>query len=174
MRACSVGTGVLQVCTGDISSSAVTVVEILEVKENRIWVTGLDALHGTPILDIKPYEEHFDFDTPLGLLWEMDPDYRPVDKVGSGWDKGHAIQLEVCIRLTWFRFHAAAPRMPRSLLRGCAAVTLFKFFVVISWSGRFFHYPFAAKNNRKKQEEGLVFTSFSAFFYTGIRPSRLR
>ena len=60
---------------------AVTVVEILEVKGNRIRVTGLDALHGTPILDIKPYEEHFD--TTLGLLWEKDPSYRPVDRMST-------------------------------------------------------------------------------------------
>jgi tRNA (Thr-GGU) A37 N-methylase len=57
---------------------AVILVEILEVKGNQILLTGLDALHWTPILDIKPYEEHFD--TPLGLLWEKDPSYRPVDQ----------------------------------------------------------------------------------------------
>jgi tRNA (adenine37-N6)-methyltransferase len=38
----------------------ITVAEILSVKGNAIRVTGLDALNGTPILDIKPYEEHFD------------------------------------------------------------------------------------------------------------------
>ncbi len=52
-----------------------TVVEILEIKGSRIEVTGLDALNGTPILDIKPYEEHFD--SPLGLQRERDPAYRP-------------------------------------------------------------------------------------------------
>lgn len=52
-----------------------TVVEILEIKGSRIEVTGLDALNGTPILDIKPYEEHFD--SPLGLERERDPEYRP-------------------------------------------------------------------------------------------------
>jgi len=53
----------------------ITVVEVLEVTGNKILVTGLDALHGTPILDIKPYEEHFD--SPLGLQRERDPCYRP-------------------------------------------------------------------------------------------------
>ncbi len=55
----------------------ITVVEILEVCGTRIKVTGLDALHGTPILDIKPYEEHFD--SPPGLQKERDPCYRPKD-----------------------------------------------------------------------------------------------
>lgn len=40
-------------------------------------MTGLDALNGTPILDIKPYEEHFD--SPLGLERERNPMYRPSD-----------------------------------------------------------------------------------------------
>ncbi len=52
-----------------------TVVEIMAIKGSRIEVTGLDALNGTPILDIKPYEEHFD--SPLGLERERDPGYRP-------------------------------------------------------------------------------------------------
>ncbi|VVB71988.1 S-adenosyl-L-methionine-binding protein [uncultured archaeon] len=55
-----------------------TVVEILEIRGNKIKVTGLDALSGTPILDIKPYEEHFD--SPLGLEKERNPDYRPTDR----------------------------------------------------------------------------------------------
>ena len=38
----------------------ITVAEILSAKGNAIRVTGLDALKGTPILDIKPYDEHFD------------------------------------------------------------------------------------------------------------------
>jgi tRNA-Thr(GGU) m(6)t(6)A37 methyltransferase TsaA len=54
-----------------------TVVEILAIKGIRIEVTGLDALNGTPILDIKPYEEHFD--SPLGLQRERDPGYSPSD-----------------------------------------------------------------------------------------------
>jgi tRNA-Thr(GGU) m(6)t(6)A37 methyltransferase TsaA len=59
-----------------------TVVELLEIRGNRIRVTGLDALSGTPILDIKPYEEHFD--SPLGLERERDPDYRPIDQRSAG------------------------------------------------------------------------------------------
>jgi tRNA-Thr(GGU) m(6)t(6)A37 methyltransferase TsaA len=52
-----------------------TVVELLSIERSRITVTGLDALDGTPILDIKPYMEHFD--SPQGLQRERDPNYRP-------------------------------------------------------------------------------------------------
>ena len=55
----------------------ITVVEILSVEGNRIRVTGLDALNKTPILDIKPYEEHFD--SPVGIERERDPEYKPKD-----------------------------------------------------------------------------------------------
>jgi len=55
----------------------VTVAEILSVDGNKIRVTGLDALNGTPILDIKPYEEHFD--SPEGIKRERDSEYSPSD-----------------------------------------------------------------------------------------------
>jgi len=32
-----------------------TLVELLERKENILVVKGLDALHGTPVLDVKPF-----------------------------------------------------------------------------------------------------------------------
>ena len=32
----------------------VTVVEIVEINENTVTVTGLDAFNGTPVLDLKP------------------------------------------------------------------------------------------------------------------------
>ncbi len=54
-----------------------TVVELLRVEENQLAVTGLDALDGSPILDIKPYEEHFD--SPDGVERERDPGYKPQD-----------------------------------------------------------------------------------------------
>jgi formylmethanofuran dehydrogenase subunit E len=55
----------------------ITVAEILSVKGNVIRVTGLDALNGTPILDIKPYEVHFD--SHAGIKMEQDPSFKPVD-----------------------------------------------------------------------------------------------
>jgi tRNA-Thr(GGU) m(6)t(6)A37 methyltransferase TsaA len=53
----------------------ITVAEILTIEGNKIRVTGLDALNGTPIHDIKPYEEHFD--SPVGIEREKDPSYKP-------------------------------------------------------------------------------------------------
>jgi len=52
-------------------------VEVLNVEGRKITVTGLDALDGSPILDIKPYEEHFD--SPGGVEAERDPGYTPKD-----------------------------------------------------------------------------------------------
>ncbi|HXV20506.1 MAG TPA: tRNA (N6-threonylcarbamoyladenosine(37)-N6)-methyltransferase TrmO [Desulfuromonadales bacterium] len=37
-----------------------SVVELLEVRGNRLTVRGIDVLDGTPLLDIKPYAEAFD------------------------------------------------------------------------------------------------------------------
>lgn len=37
-----------------------TVVEVLQIRGSQIRVKRLDALDGTPILDIKPYEKLFD------------------------------------------------------------------------------------------------------------------
>jgi tRNA-Thr(GGU) m(6)t(6)A37 methyltransferase TsaA len=53
----------------------ITVAEIITIEGNKIRVTGLDALNGTPILDIKPYEEHFD--SPVGIEKEREPSYKP-------------------------------------------------------------------------------------------------
>jgi tRNA (Thr-GGU) A37 N-methylase len=58
----------------------ITVAEILSLKGNLIRVTGLDALNGTQILDIKPYEEHFD--THVGIEKERDPSFKPIDHLG--------------------------------------------------------------------------------------------
>jgi len=53
----------------------ITLVELLGLEGSRIKVTGLDTLDGTPILDIKPYMEHFD--SPQCLQKERDPSYGP-------------------------------------------------------------------------------------------------
>ncbi|MEM1638967.1 MAG: tRNA (N6-threonylcarbamoyladenosine(37)-N6)-methyltransferase TrmO [Desulfurococcaceae archaeon] len=34
---------------------AITILEITNLKENKIYVKGLDLFNGTPVLDIKPY-----------------------------------------------------------------------------------------------------------------------
>jgi len=38
----------------------VTAVEVLGVKNNRLMVRGLDAIDGTPVLDVKPYFPIYD------------------------------------------------------------------------------------------------------------------
>lgn len=38
----------------------VTAVPLLKVKGNVITVKGLDAIDGTPVIDVKPYLPHFD------------------------------------------------------------------------------------------------------------------
>jgi tRNA-Thr(GGU) m(6)t(6)A37 methyltransferase TsaA len=38
----------------------ITTVRIVAVKEEYLEVQGLDAIHGTPVLDIKPYYPHYD------------------------------------------------------------------------------------------------------------------
>jgi len=38
----------------------ISIVELLEIRENRLTVRGIDVLDGTPLLDIKPYVEAFD------------------------------------------------------------------------------------------------------------------
>ena len=38
----------------------VTAVRVLAVGEDRVRVRGLDAIHGTPVLDLKPYVPDFD------------------------------------------------------------------------------------------------------------------
>ena len=34
-----------------------TLVELVKREENALWVRGLDAYDGTPVLDIKPYPD---------------------------------------------------------------------------------------------------------------------
>lgn len=41
---------------------ALTLVKIRKIERNRITVEGLEALDGTPVLDMKPYSK--DIDTP--------------------------------------------------------------------------------------------------------------
>lgn len=42
------------------NSIGVTTVKILSVQQNAVRVQGLDAINGTPVLDIKPYYPHYD------------------------------------------------------------------------------------------------------------------
>lgn len=50
--------GVFSICSPRRPNPiGLSVVEVLEVEENKIQVKGVDMLDGTPILDIKPYIE---------------------------------------------------------------------------------------------------------------------
>jgi tRNA-Thr(GGU) m(6)t(6)A37 methyltransferase TsaA len=42
------------------NSIGLSVVELVDVKENIVTIKGVDILDGTPLLDIKPYIENFD------------------------------------------------------------------------------------------------------------------
>jgi tRNA-Thr(GGU) m(6)t(6)A37 methyltransferase TsaA len=46
-----------------------TVVELLEHKENILKVRGIDMLDGTPLLDIKPYVPTFDRKNDVRIGW---------------------------------------------------------------------------------------------------------
>ena len=48
----------------------VSIVKLLEVKGNRVSVQGLDAIDGTPVLDLRPYvESYYHVDAPAGPAW---------------------------------------------------------------------------------------------------------
>jgi tRNA-Thr(GGU) m(6)t(6)A37 methyltransferase TsaA len=48
--------GVFSICSPNRPNPiGLSVVEVLEVEENILWVKGLDMYDGTPILDIKPH-----------------------------------------------------------------------------------------------------------------------
>ncbi len=50
---------------------AVTVCELKEREENELYVKGLDALNGTPIIDIKSYSSKYAIDNPAYPDWVL-------------------------------------------------------------------------------------------------------
>jgi tRNA-Thr(GGU) m(6)t(6)A37 methyltransferase TsaA len=49
---------------------ALRLVELISVEGKRVRVRGLDAIDGSPVLDIKPYVQHFDRpDNPKEAEW---------------------------------------------------------------------------------------------------------
>ena len=60
------------------NSIGLSVVEIVDVKDNIVTIKGVDIVDGTPLLDIKPYIEHFD---------------RIEGKVKSGWMQSSADEV---------------------------------------------------------------------------------
>jgi formylmethanofuran dehydrogenase subunit E len=51
---------------------AIDIVELLEVKGNRITVRGMDALDGSILLDIKPYSAEMDSLPEARIAWQAD------------------------------------------------------------------------------------------------------
>ncbi|MGE0485388.1 MAG: tRNA (N6-threonylcarbamoyladenosine(37)-N6)-methyltransferase TrmO [Gammaproteobacteria bacterium] len=55
------------------------VVELLEVHGNRLRVRCLDAYDGTPVIDLKPYDDYDRVETPRVPAWFSARARRPVD-----------------------------------------------------------------------------------------------
>ena len=49
------------------NSIGITAVKLLSVEENIIKVQGLDAIDGTPVLDIKPYYPQYDLKADVSV-----------------------------------------------------------------------------------------------------------
>jgi len=61
------------------NSIGLSVVELVDVKDNVVTIKGVDILDGTPLIDIKPYIENFD---------------KVEGEVKSGWMKSSAKEVE--------------------------------------------------------------------------------
>ena len=47
-----------------------SLVQLVDVRQNQVIVKGIDILNETPLLDIKPYIENFDIiDSPVKNGW---------------------------------------------------------------------------------------------------------
>ena len=55
-----------------------SVVELIEREGNKLKVKGLDALEGTPLIDIKPYLPEIDSKTNVRVGWVKETDFSKV------------------------------------------------------------------------------------------------
>lgn len=57
-----------------------SVVKIKKIEKNVIYISGIDAFNGTPLLDIKPYIKKFDskLDANNGWLNDLEGDPHPI------------------------------------------------------------------------------------------------
>jgi len=60
------------------NSLGFSVVELIERDGNRLKVKGLDALEGTPLIDIKPYLPEIDSKTNVKVGWVEETDFSKV------------------------------------------------------------------------------------------------
>jgi len=70
---------------------ALSLVRVVAVRGNQVDFTGVDLLDGTPVLDIKPFEPHFDVPGyTQGSGW--------LDQVRGGWYERHAAAANPLVR----------------------------------------------------------------------------
>jgi len=55
-----------------------SVVELIEREGNKLKVKGLDALVGTPLIDIKPYLPEIDAKANVRVGWVKETDFSKV------------------------------------------------------------------------------------------------
>jgi len=55
-----------------------SVVELIEINDNGLKIKGLDALEGTPVIDIKPYLPEIDAKTDVRIGWVKSTDFSKV------------------------------------------------------------------------------------------------
>jgi formylmethanofuran dehydrogenase subunit E len=60
------------------NSLGFSVVELIEREGNKLKVKGLDALEGTPLLDIKPYLPEIDSKANVRMGWIKETDFSKV------------------------------------------------------------------------------------------------
>ena len=67
-----------------------SVVELIEREGNKLKVKGLDALEGTPLIDIKPYLPEIDAKTNVKIGWVKGTDFSKV--YGKGLKESKHVQ----------------------------------------------------------------------------------
>ena len=67
------------------NSIGLSLVRLLEIKRNILYISGIDTFSGTPVLDIKPYFREFDLKTTANNGW-MD-DVENVDELRQHFSK---------------------------------------------------------------------------------------
>jgi formylmethanofuran dehydrogenase subunit E len=67
-----------------------SVIELIERDGNKLKVKGLDALEGTPLIDIKPYLPEIDSKTNVRVGWVKETDFSKV--YGKGLKESKHVQ----------------------------------------------------------------------------------
>jgi tRNA (Thr-GGU) A37 N-methylase len=67
-----------------------SIVELIKRDGNKLKVKGLDALEGTPLIDIKPYLPEIDAKTNVKIGWVKGTDFSKV--YGKGLKESKHVQ----------------------------------------------------------------------------------